>query len=53
MNNVRIGKNAKVSYAILDENSVIGDNVVTGHPREEGGNLTVIARDSVVEGGNE
>jgi glucose-1-phosphate adenylyltransferase len=48
MDNVRIGKNATVDYAILDENIRVEDGARAGESRENGGSLTVFARDSVI-----
>ena len=48
MGNVRVGKNATVDYAILDENIVVGDGVKAGQPIEGGGKLSVFERGSVI-----
>ena len=52
MDNVHIGKNATINYAILDENIVVNEGVTAGQPRESGGSLSVFARDSVIKAGN-
>ena len=49
MDNVHIGKNATVNYAILDENITVKEGVVAGEPRDDDGKLTVFARDSVIQ----
>jgi ADP-glucose pyrophosphorylase len=46
MENTRICKNAIVNYAILDENTVVGEGVKAGEPLDSGGNLTVFSRGS-------
>jgi glucose-1-phosphate adenylyltransferase len=48
MEDARICKNAIVNYAILDDNTVIGENVVVGKPREQAGNVTVTAHNSMI-----
>ena len=49
MENARIGKNAVVNYAILDEETVVPEGAVAGTPREEGGQLKVYSHASVFE----
>ena len=52
MENARICKNAVVNYAILDENTIVGENVTIGTPRSQGGdptNVTVIERGTIIE----
>ena len=51
MDNVHIGKNAKVNYAILDENITVNEGATAGQPRENGGALSVFERDSVIKAG--
>jgi len=46
----RIGKNAVVNYAILDENTVVGDNAALGLARGYGGKLMVVPRNSEIAG---
>ena len=48
MENTRICKNAVVNYAILDENTVVGEGTIAGEPLRDGGSLTVYARGSVI-----
>ena len=48
MGNVRISKNAVVNYAILDENTVVGEGADVGEPRENGGKLTVTPHGTVI-----
>ena len=48
MENVRICANAVVDYSILDENSIVSEGAKAGTPLEEGGNLSVFARGSVI-----
>ena len=49
MENVTIRKNAIVNYAILDESTDVGEGAIIGRTRESGGNLTVLARGSIIE----
>jgi len=49
MENIRIGKDGTVQYAILDENTVVGEGASVGEPREKGGKVTVVSRCSVIE----
>jgi len=46
MENARIGKNAVVNYAILDEETVVPDDSSAGEPRESGGKLNVYSHDA-------
>ena len=47
MTNVRIRKNAIVDYAIIDEDSVVGEGEVIGAPLKDGGKVTVYSRGTV------
>jgi len=49
MDNARICKNAKVEYAILDENTVVGEGAQVGESRKDGGKLSVFSRGTVIE----
>ena len=49
MKNAQIKKGASVAYAILDENTVVGEDGAVGRPRKIGGKVTVVSRDSVIE----
>jgi len=49
MENVRIGKDAIVNYAILDEEAVVPAGAVAGEPREDGGKLNVYSHNAVFE----
>ena len=44
MENARICKNAVVSYAILDEETVVPEGAVAGESRDDGGKLKVYSR---------
>ena len=46
MENARIGKNAVVNYAILDEDVVVPENAAAGEAREDGGKLNVYSHDA-------
>ena len=48
MENVRICRNAKVDYSILDENVVISEGAIAGEPIANGGSLSTFARGSIV-----
>ena len=49
MGNVIIGENAVIEYSIIDENVKIGNNAKVGLSSENGGKITVVGRDSVIE----
>jgi glucose-1-phosphate adenylyltransferase len=49
MENARIGKDAVVNYVILDEETVVPDGAVVGHPREDGGMLKIYSHGTVFD----
>jgi len=48
MENVYIRKGASVQYAMLDENTVVGENAAVGQKRRVGEGPTVLSRGSVI-----
>jgi len=49
MENAKIGKDAVVNYAILDEDTVVPDGTTAGEPRTEGGKLHVYSHGAIFE----
>ncbi|SHJ05373.1 glucose-1-phosphate adenylyltransferase [Parasporobacterium paucivorans] len=50
MSDVIIEKNAIVEYSIIDERVTIGPYTHVGHPRSQGGMITVIPREQILNG---
>ena len=51
MAHVRIGKGARVTYSIIDENVVIEENATVGEARKDGVEIAVIGADVTVKAG--
>jgi len=49
MENVHVGKDALVQYAMLDEGTVVSTGAKLGEPRALGGKVTVVSRGSIIE----
>ena len=51
MRGSRIGKNAKIKYAIIDEHVTIGDNVIIGDSKSSKDHIALVGRDITVKKG--